>query len=390
MGNMLDYLRWRGDLTFEQDPFNDADAVLLSRLSYLQLDGIVGSGYDETVTLREAARLFSEDMEKVKNILWKGDDELLSLVGESERFGNCLVSCYVNVIEDDIQMQFAAMIVKLGDGLRYVGFRGTDNTLTGWQEDFNMFCTFPVPAHISALQYLEFAAEHFDGEFIVGGHSKGGNLAVFSSSFCKPELQQRIRRVYNMDGPGFDSSAMSASNFENIKDRILTLVPQTSIFGMMFEHEESYTVVKSDEKGFLQHDVYSWEIIRNGLNELSTTTTASMFIDRTFSDFVKSLTNEERKEFTEAVFNILKTTDDTTFSGIMENWFKDSAVIFKSIKKLDPETRNVLLGTLSALAHCARSNFADLSPINTTPLRFCGFKIPEKRKRAITLRKKQA
>ena len=117
---------------------------------------------------------------------------------------------------------------------------------------------------------------------------------------------------------------------------------------------------------------------------------SSMFIDRTFSDFVKSLTNEERKEFTEAVFNILKTTDDTTFSGIMENWFKDSAVIFKSIKKLDPETRNVLLGTLSALAHCARSNFADLSPINTTPLRFRGFKIPEKRKRAITLRKKQA
>lgn len=362
MGNILDYLSWRGDLSFEQDPFNDADAVLLSRLSYLQLDGIVDDSFDEHITLHEASKLFLRDKDRVKNILWKGDDELLRAVGESRRFGHCPVSCYVNKVDDDIQMQFSAMIIRLWDDVRYVGFRGTDNTLVGWQEDFNMFCTFPVPAHTSALRYLEFAAEQYGGEFIVGGHSKGGNLSIYSASFCDEALQKRIRTVYNMDGPGFDGSTMANSNFNSIKERIRTLVPQSSVFGMMFEHEESYTIVKSKQKGFLQHDVYSWVIVRNGLVILRETTAASALFDRTFSDFVKSLTPAERRDFTEAVFHILKSSEDTTFTGIAENWFKDSAAIFKSIRNLDPSMRTALVNTLHTLARSAKNNFQDMKP----------------------------
>lgn len=386
MANIMDYLSWRGDLSFAQDPFNEADAVVLARLSYLQLDGIVDKSFDESVTLREAAEQFLRDKDRVKGILWKGDDELLRTVGESERFGHCPVSCYVNVVEDDIQMQFSAMIIRLEDDLHYVGFRGTDNSIVGWQEDFNMFCTFPVPAHISALNYLIFAAQHYDGDFIVGGHSKGGNLSIYSASFCGVKLQERIRAVYNLDGPGFDADAMTSSNFQHIKDRMHTFVPQSSVFGMMFEHEESYTIIKSTQTALLQHDIYSWEIVRNHLHVLSETSAASALFDRTFSSFIKSLSPEERTAFTEAVFSIVKSTEDKTFTGIAENWRKDSAVIFKSIKNMEPETKAVIMSTLSTLVRCAKENFQDVSKLNAPAKAFKGLRLPEFRKPSLPSR----
>ena len=294
MYNIFDYLEWRGDLTFAQTGICDADAVILSRLSYLPFDGAVSEKFDSYTTVSQAAdRIFSGD---TPAFLWDGDDRLLSALAESERYRDLRLCGYVNEVDDERQMQFSAMVIELSDSLRFISFRGTDNTLVGWQEDFNMFFTFPVESQIEAKKYFDEVTARFGGRFCVGGHSKGGNLAVYVSAFSAPEVQDRIDAIYSMDGPGFELEHIKDSGFERIVGKISTYVPQSSIFGMLFEHEESYTVIKSSQKGFLQHDVYSWEIKRDSLVELRRTTGTSAFFDHTLTQFIGKMTPQERRQ----------------------------------------------------------------------------------------------
>ena len=159
MYNIFDYLEWRGDLTFAQTGICDADAVILSRLSYLPFDGAVSEKFDSYTTVSQAAdRIFSGD---TPAFLWDGDDRLLSALAESERYRDLRLCGYVNEVDDERQMQFSAMVIELSDSLRFISFRGTDNTLVGWQEDFNMFFTFPVESQIEAKKYFDEVTARF-------------------------------------------------------------------------------------------------------------------------------------------------------------------------------------------------------------------------------------
>lgn len=363
MANIFDYFEWRGDLSIESDSFNDVDALILSRLSYCPFDEIVPTEINNKITIYNTAdRFFSSEVDKYK-VLWKGDTDLLKNVANSSRFKNMKLSGYVNVIEQEKQMQFSAVIIEIAKDCHYISFRGTDNTVVGWQEDFNMYYMFPLPSQLMAVEYLEKAAKELEGTFILGGHSKGGNLAVYASAFCSAEIQNRIIGIYNHDGPGFDSKSIEQSEFKAVKDKIHTYVPQSSIFGMMFEHEEDYTIVKSNQKGFLQHDIYSWEIKRNNLVPLNQMTNTSVFFDHTISQFVSNLSVEQRKKFIEGVFSLLENTEDKTFNEIVENWRKNSGVILKSIKNMDSKTRSLILSTLLSFIKCAKNNFSDINPL---------------------------
>ena len=362
MANVLDYLRWRGDLPIENGIINEIDAVILARLSYLPFDGFVSDSLSGGITVREAADQILYGENAVRTFYWKGDRELLELCGESERFGTLTLSGYVNYIEDEQQMQFSATIISFDSERRFLAFRGTDNSIVGWQEDFNMYTVFPLPSQTAALSYYENAAKILGGSFILGGHSKGGNLAIYAASFCSDEAREHIGSVYNLDGPGFDLKAMMSSSYDRICDKIHTFVPQTSFFGMMLEHEEKFTIIKSNQKGFFQHDIYSWEVERTSLVKLSETNIESEMFDRTLSDFVKTLSKEEKEDFIEVVFNILKETDNHTFSEMADNWFKNSAVIIKSLAKLKPEARSVLISTFGTFLKCAGNSINDIKP----------------------------
>lgn len=361
MADIFDYISWRGDLSFEQDSFNELDALVLSRLSYLPFDGAVSSCLFDEITLEQAAmRIFATD-DYEKNLLWKGDADLLKAAAESKRFGKILVSGYVNEVESDVSMQFSATTFEFLKKNYFISYRGTDNSLVGWQEDFNMFFTFPLPSQKKALDYFEKAVRLLDGKFILGGHSKGGNLAVYASAFSNENSRKHIDYVYNFDGPGFSLDKIKDSGFYNIYDKIYTFVPQSSIFGMMFEHEESYTIVKSNQKGFLQHDIYSWEIEQNSLIRLNNTTNFSVFFDHTFKEFLSSLTIEQRKDFTKEVFALLSLTETTTFNEMIKNPFKNTGTILKSFAGLDSKTRNMLLKTIFAFVKSAKNNFSDIT-----------------------------
>ena len=360
MYNIFDYLEWRGDLSFAQTGICDADAVILSRLSYLPFDGVVSGQFDDYTTVSQAAdRIFSGE---TPGFLWKGDDILLRELADSERFRDLKLCGYVNIVDDKKQMQFSAMVIDLGN-IRFVSYRGTDNTLVGWQEDFNMFFTFPVASQLEAKRYFDRVVSHFDGELCLGGHSKGGNLAVYVSAFSATGVQDRISAIYSMDGPGFELEHIKDSGFQRIIDKIHTYVPQSSIFGMLFEHEENYTVIKSSQKGFLQHDVYSWEIKRDSLVPLSRTTGTSAFFDHTLTQFIEKMSPEERRGFTEAIFNIMKSTEEYTFDDMADKLVRDIPIMLKTLTKLDSETRSMIGARLLSFLKTAGANISDINPL---------------------------
>lgn len=246
MANIFDYINWRGDLSLRESEFNEIDNLILARFSYFPFDNILKE--DEVITIEEAGKRFKTlDVEK-ERILQKEDIDLFPKMAESNRFFDMKISNYINKISPEEEKQFSAITIFMPDDTIYISFRGTDNTLIGWKEDFNMSFREKVPSQLDAVEYVNKIASKYTNKLRIGGHSKGGNLAVYAASFCEKEIQERIINVYNNDGPGFHETITIDPNYKRIIPKVHTLIPQTSIIGRLLYHEESYTVVQSTEK----------------------------------------------------------------------------------------------------------------------------------------------
>ena len=162
-----------------------------------------------------------------------------------------------------------------------------------------------VPAQEKALRYLEAFARCHSGPLALAGHSKGGNMAVYAASMAQPELQDRISFVHNHDGPGFPRIMMTDPGYRAMLPRIRTFVPQSSVVGMLLEHEEPYTVIKSRQVSLLQHDPYSWEILGGGFDTVEQVDDSSRFLDKTIKTWLAETTPESRNEFVDAVYELL-------------------------------------------------------------------------------------
>ncbi len=362
MANILDYLRWRGDIPLAQSPFNDVDNLILARLSYIKFDGIVpeeigpmGIEIGRAVALlRDPApgNPFSVHYDPLSD----DDKALLSLLETSERFSKMILTGYVNDFDPDAEKQFSSLTILPGDATAYIAFRGTDNTIVGWKEDFNMSFTTPVPAQTEAVRHLKTVAPLLGLPLRVGGHSKGGNLAVYSASFCPEEIQKKIICVYNNDGPGLDQNTISKDGYQRMKDRIITFVPQSSIVGMMLEHEEDYMIVHSTQTGMAQHDPYSWEVLRCDFVTDGRLTNGSRFIDRTLKGWVAEVDAEKRKFFIDTLYEIISSTDAKTVREFSASWGKNALTFARAYKNMDEETRTILREVVAALIRTAREN----------------------------------
>lgn len=362
MANLFDYLNWRGDLTLDQVPLNDIDSLILSRLSYLPFDNIVPKSLRESITIKEAGKRFLASEEAREHVILQEDIPLLQEIAASERFGPMHLLGYVNQIDEEAEKQFSAVIIQMSPDCHYVSYRGTDLTLVGWKEDFNMSFTTPVPAQEEAVRYFEGVGSTVRGNFVLGGHSKGGNLAVYAAAFCSEKLQKRILAVYNNDGPGFDSAVLETAGYKNIKEKIKTFVPQSSVVGMLLQHEEEYFVIHSTQIGLMQHDLYSWEVVRDQFVHLDTVTDGSKFIDQTLKTWVAALEPEQREQFVDALFSIFEQTEATSLKELTENWYTNARVILKSLRNMDDTMRQTISETLRVLLKSARQNLAIPSP----------------------------
>ena len=360
MSDVFDYFAWRGDLLLQQSPFNEVDGMILARFSYAPFDCIENQINSGELSIRDAAcyLLHSPDIES--KVLMKDDLQLLENLSDSERFRNMKIFAYENVFDVDTQIQFSAITIQLDSDSHFVAFRGTDSTFIGWKEDFNMSFMCPVPSQKIAVKYLNKVAQSVSGRLFVGGHSKGGNLAVYSSACCDLSIQERIDAVYNFDGPGFDKDVLSTEGYKKICDRIKTFIPQSSIIGLLLEHEENYTIVHSTQAvNVMQHDVFSWEVQRNHFEYLETVTNSSKFIDTTLKAWIADMSTEQREKFIDAVYSIISETNLQSFKELSDNYIASAKSITNSIKNLDEDTRQAVIKALLSLAKCAKDVIAE-------------------------------
>ena len=361
MANVCDYVRWRGDLTLEQSEFNEIDNLILARFSYFPFDKIIEE--NEIVTIKELSKRFSEQDVTKLPILWKDDVELFPLMGDSKRFGGMLATKYINKIDAEQEKQFSAITVLMPDNTIYVSYRGTDNTIVGWKEDFNMSFKSHIASQISAKQYLEeIAKEYPSSKIIIGGHSKGGNIAVYAATFASKEVKDRIINVYNNDGPGFCEDVIETPEYQEILPRVHTYIPQSSIIGRLMNHKEKYTIVESVQKGIMQHDLYSWQLLGKEFVTLKKLTNESEFIDKTIKDWLENVEPEKREQVIDAVFEILNTTEAQTMKELKANWFANAKTILGTYKNIDSDTKEMVWQTVNELLKVAKNNIFEELP----------------------------
>jgi hypothetical protein len=368
MANIFDYLTWRGDLDFSQSPFNPVDNIIFSQISYLPLDGIVpGPDEDNSVTIEQVAGIFRKGMQNKKShlakaIMYKSDPQLIEALGTSARFKNCRLCGYVNIIDTEKEVQFSACCIIPNDGSCFIVFRGTDFSLIGWKEDFNMSFCKEVPAQLEAASYLVKMAERIKGPLTICGHSKGGNLAVYAASHCSAKIRKRITGVYSNDAPGFHKDFFKTEGFKEIRDRIHSFVPQSSVVGMLLDHGNDYSVVKSTQVGLLQHELYSWEVIHNDMLRLDKTTLGSRFLDKTLREWIGSLDNEHREQFFNALYDILASSNAKSIPELESSWLPAAGRMIRSMGQIDDQTRTLINKSLKKLLSAAKNNFDILLP----------------------------
>ena len=346
MYDMFDYLEWRGDLPFKKIGPNPVDMLIFSTLSYINYDGIVPETPNRRISMREAAEQFLALPDKEKKVRVKKDIQLLEAAADTERFGNVGMAFYRNVFVPEEEKQFAAITYFPGDGTAVLTFRGTDRTLVGWKEDFNMTFQDSIPAQREALKYLEEYSVNRLEPIRMAGHSKGGNIAVFAAAKASDEIQNRIVEIHNQDGPGFPEEMMSDFGYLTVIPKISSYVPESSIVGLLLEHMEPHTIIKSTKIGPLQHDPYSWEVMRDDFIQKEHMSGGSRFVDQATTAWLASMTPEERSELADMIFELV------TSGGAMrtEELIRPKQIVnyVKSLVK-DETKRTKIIGSLSHL-----------------------------------------
>ena len=356
MANLLDYLDWRGDLTLEQSPFNEVDNLILAELSFVDFKDIVpGPGEGGSVPLHQAAEAFFARFPEGEKIdmgvlVPSTIPEMLRKMADAPRFRDMELNCFVDRLDVGKGEQFAALTIETGDGLLYLSFRGTDDTLAGWKEDFELACMPEVPAQKKAVDYVKDVSKQFPRKKLrLGGHSKGGNLAVYAGVFCPASVQRRIAAIWSNDGPGFHEDLLDLPEHQRVAERIYSIVPKSSVVGMLLEHEEDYTVVDSDQLGFLQHDGFSWQVLGGQFIKLRQVTRQAHLSDQELRSWVHGLSVEQREKFVSAMFDVLSATGAVTLTDLKDDSFKAVGAMVKAMKDLDKETRDGLWDFLAIL-----------------------------------------
>lgn len=324
VANIEDYLRWRGDVSFAEHPFNDVDNLILSTMAYLEFQGIVpseeqGGGITVAEACNQLLTKAQGDIQPFVCSLTKIEASFVEALAKTTRFGKALLSAYVNEIDPRRALQFAALQIDLPHAGTYVAYRGTDSTLVGWRENFMLSFTVTA-AQREATLYLERVIMRTDPShcnILVGGHSKGGNLAEYAATSCPEHLRTRIVRVYSNDGPRMAPEVCLPHAGELPNGIFRHIVPTYSVIGMIFcPEDDPRIVVESSESGIEQHDPISWQVTPNGLKEAHALQPDCMVVNRTIASWVKDLSLEERERATQEIFDALQAGGATRLKDI--------------------------------------------------------------------------
>ena len=321
-----DYLRWRGDLLFTQDGFNEVDNLLLCIVSYIDFRRIARlRSFDaaNAMPIGDVCAMLTEEDEQ-RGLSPEDYIPVMRAMAATPRFRDVKMLAFEDSYDEEKVMQFSAVSFLLPDNSVFIAYRGTDTTLVGWIEDFNMSFMTAVPAQLRATEYaVEVAGRVPHRNLRIGGHSKGGNLAAWAAIHLPEELQTgRLLAAYNNDGPGFDASVLASDGFARAAEKIHTFIPESSAVGMLLEHTEDYTIIDSTTVSLLQHEPLSWNVLGNRFIYLGQRSEVAQLGDNVIREWLTGLTKEERQEFVETVHQLLsaggkiKTLEDLHGGGL--------------------------------------------------------------------------
>lgn len=378
MADIMDYIDWRGDIGFDEVHVNEVDGLIFSQLIYVQMKPYMPDAKKSYLTIKQLSSLYCADhsddeIEQMPN-LFRHSARLLQKLAHSRRYADCILRYYIYDISEKEESQFSAVTIELPDGTYFISYSGTDHSVVGWKENFNLSYLDETPGQNKAKKYLKQVAAYIcnddrvinekainekalDDENInnksintrklwIGGHSKGGNLAVFAAMHVDKKVQDVIIKVFNFDGPGFNHKMIYTAGYKRIFDRIETFLPQSSIVGLLLEHVDNYEVVRSHNSGPLQHDAFSWEIMGGSIIKADGLDKNSVRLDKTLRNWIGSMDEAQRKQFVNVLFSI---ASDSNFENLDQMSFKQLIEMIKAADDLSKADWSMLKDTVRLL-----------------------------------------
>lgn len=348
MKNMLDYIKEFGHVSFEERAFSEIDALVLTELEYLPLEKVVPSDEngENFVTVKEIAEYMQEHKQELFDenpmMITEERHEVSQVIADAPRFQSLKFFGVVSEWDKDTTKQFAAVTVEVEPSVRLVVFRGTDETLIGWKEDFLMTYSPLVAAQTDAKEYLAKQASLWGGDLMISGHSKGGNLAIYAAATQTEDVQLRIVDIFCFDSPGLYRSVLETKGYQNIVPLAMRYIPQDSLVGLMLESEVPYVIVKSNATGAMQHSAMTWEIEDGQFIKMEKLTKNSQLNDQTFKKWTESVSDEELELFWNVFFELLFSVGIDTVNDLYGQFMHYVQEFLKAAGNMDEEKRELL------------------------------------------------
>lgn len=340
MANVFDYLKWRDDLKLIK--LNEIDVLIFNKLSYFPLENIIHD--NESITISDIYKRSLNYKNFYKNK--SKDHEFLKTISKSIRYKDLIINNTISKLDIEKEEQFMAITILLSSDTIFVSFRGTTEEIVAWKENFNMSYK-TVPAQIDALNYVNNLP--LDKKIYLGGHSKGGNLAMYAAIYAKDEIKNKIVKVYNFDGPGF---IKLDENYQKMKDKMINYIPSDSIVGRLLNYDHTTVVIKSSSSGIMQHNLYSWQIEKDNF-VLSNISNESNTIKNIIDEFLTKVDIPQRKQLIDSIYMIITSSGATKINDFNITVLKD--FIF-SYKNINDENKKLLMTIIKYLYNSTKDN----------------------------------
>ena len=338
---IFDYINKYGVYTFDEVAFNEVDNVILSSISYLDLEGYVSNNRFHKRSIRNVSGMFFEDYNNNnagKITAVKGSIKIFKLIGNTRRYEDLYLYNYYYLGNE--KQQFSALMIDINKTLVYVSYEGTDHLISGWHEDFMMSYMFPVPSQRKAIDYLNKHTLFNNKRIILGGHSKGGNLALVAGMYANFWVKDRIVAIYNNDGPGLRKNEIESKQYKSIEDRLIHIIPNYSIVGLLLRNNGKYEVVKSTKRSIYAHDLTTW-VVNDLKFERKQLSSVSEVLDKGMVEWLYKYDDEKRKKFVDSLFMIFERANVTNLNDVISNKKLIIKLVFQA-RDIDKETKNII------------------------------------------------
>ncbi len=344
MEHIIDYVKKYGDISFQEKPFTEVDALVLAQFSYLKFNRLVPRLTDrrESISLIEIAKCMDKKVIFADERYEKDNRALFGAMISGKRFQSMRLNYFTDIIDTEVETQFSALTCFPQDSLPVIVYRGTDENIVGWREDFNMAFKRPVTGQRLATLYMNQVGLRISDRFIVCGHSKGGNFAVYASMNAIDAIQKRVEKIYSFDGPGFRPEILSSEDYSKIESRVEKFIPHSSLVGMLLENHENYRVVESSTFGVLQHNPYTWLLEGDRFKKVDDVYKGKKIMNQSMNEWILRLNDEQLSIFINTLFYVLEGADKKTTSEVTLDWKKSMLGMLVAVKNIDEETKDMI------------------------------------------------